>query len=95
MTEQETPLILAVETGRLHVAEKLLSEGAKIGVKGCNGRTALHNAMYKKDEFILDLLINFIKVTSMYVVRCFVYFRVNHNVGRKASRAIYICFHFS
>lgn len=55
-----TPLILAILRGHLHVVELLLNEHAnKVNIEACNqgGFTALACALFKRNQAVVDLLI--------------------------------------
>lgn len=54
-----TPLMVAVENGRIEVVEKLLKAGADINHVSCEGKTALYLAVLNSSISLLQLLLSF------------------------------------
>ncbi|KAL1524485.1 hypothetical protein AB1Y20_019379 [Prymnesium parvum] len=53
---QETALMWAAQEGHVEAAQLLIDNGAKVGIKDENGRTALDIAMRQQNYLVVDLL---------------------------------------
>ena len=52
-----TLLIRSVQNGNYNIAEYLLENGADPNLQSCNGDTALHQAILKKNHKLINLLL--------------------------------------
>jgi ankyrin repeat protein len=57
-TYGQTPLIYACKRGSIDTARRLLFLGASINVASSKGKTALHEAISRKDLAMVELLLN-------------------------------------
>jgi ankyrin repeat protein/Holliday junction resolvasome RuvABC endonuclease subunit len=57
-TYGQTPLIYACKRGNIETARHLLLLGASVNMTSTKGRTALHEAIYRKDIAIVELLLS-------------------------------------
>lgn len=78
-SEDQTPLELALCTGQISIAQRLLEAGASIEQQTTNGLTLLHKAVRRGDsESSLFLLDHGADINSMYVSLVFIFIFIDN-----------------